>query len=212
MPQTGKLIVFCAPSGAGKTTLVRHLIQNLAELSFSVSATTRQPREGEKDGVHYYFLSLEDFKQRIAEEKFAEYEEVYPGLFYGTLKAEIQRICESGQSVILDVDVQGGIRLKEIYKNDVLAVFVKVNSVAELERRLRARNTEGEEALQMRVAKAAEEMALEKHFDVSIVNEDLAQAKREAENLVRDFIGVTVWKIANEWISAFTLVLLIPFT
>lgn len=192
MPQTGKLIVFCAPSGAGKTTLVRHLIQNLAELSFSVSATTRQPREGEKDGVHYYFLSLEDFKQRIAEEKFAEYEEVYPGLFYGTLKAEIQRICESGQSVILDVDVQGGIRLKEIYKNDVLAVFVKVNSVAELERRLRARNTEGEEALQMRVAKAAEEMALEKHFDVSIVNEDLAQAKREAENLVRDFIGVTV--------------------
>jgi len=194
MPQTGKLIVFCAPSGAGKTTLVRHLIQNLSELSFSVSATTRQPREGEKDGVHYYFLSLEDFKQRIAEEKFAEYEEVYPGLFYGTLKAEIQRICESGQSVILDVDVQGGIRLKEIYKNDVLAVFVKVNSVEELERRLRARNTEGEEALQMRVAKAAEEMALEKYFDVSIVNEDLAQAKREAENLVRDFIGVTVWK------------------
>jgi len=192
MPQTGKLIVFCAPSGAGKTTLVRHLIQNLSELSFSVSATTRQPREGEKDGVHYYFLSLEDFKQRIAEEKFAEYEEVYPGLFYGTLKAEIQRICESGQSVILDVDVQGGIRLKEIYKKDVLAVFVKVNSVEELERRLRARNTEGEEALQMRVAKAAEEMALEKYFDVSIVNEDLAQAKREAENLVRDFMGVTV--------------------
>ncbi len=193
MSQLGKLIVFCAPSGSGKTTIVRHLIQNMSEeLSFSVSATTRKPRAGEKNKIHYYFLDQQSFLNEIEKNGFAEYEEVYPGMFYGTLKSEIQRIRETGKSVILDIDVKGGINIKDFYKDDCLAVFVKVPNLDILEQRLRSRNTEGEEALKTRLGKAAEEMLLENSFDCSLINDELSKTLIEAEDLVKNFIQVPV--------------------
>ncbi|MDD3458257.1 MAG: guanylate kinase, partial [Weeksellaceae bacterium] len=161
----GKLIIVSAPSGAGKTTLVQHLLQNIDRLGFSVSCTTRSPRHNETDGKDYYFISTENFQKKIEREEFAEWEEVYPDTFYGTLKSEIQRIIASGNSVIFDIDVMGGIRLKELYSDDALSIFIMPPSLEVLENRLRNRKTESEEKLRQRVDKARKEINMATRFD-----------------------------------------------
>lgn len=184
----GKLIIFSAPSGSGKTTLVHHLLSKPElKLAFSVSATSREKRPNETDGKDYYFLSSDEFRQRIDADDFLEWEEVYTHQFYGTLRSEIDRIHGEGKHVMFDVDVVGGLNIKKQFGDDALAVFVKPPSIEELESRLRKRSTESEESLKKRVGKAAEEMEYAKQFDVVLVNDDLETAKAEAENLVIDF-------------------------
>lgn len=186
---TDKLIIFSAPSGSGKSTIVNHLLSKTEmPLAFSISATTRSPRDHEKDGVHYYFLNSTKFKEDIAAEKFIEYEEVYPDLFYGTYKSEIKRIWDSKQAVVFDIDVAGGIALKSKFPKESLSVFIQPPSVEELERRLRMRNTDREEIIQMRVAKAKEELLTASRFDVILKNDDLPTALKEAEDLVSQFL------------------------
>lgn len=184
-----KLIVFSAPSGAGKTTLVRHLlgIEDL-NLAFSISAASREPREGEIDGVHYYFLGIPEFKNRIRANDFIEFEEVYKDQFYGTLKSEVERLWSEGKNVIFDIDVVGGLRLKSKFPERCISIFVKPPSINELQKRLKNRKTETPEKIAMRVAKASTEMATAPQFDVIIKNDDLEIAKQQAENVVRDFI------------------------
>lgn len=185
----GKAIIFSAPSGAGKTTLVRHLlgIESLA-LSFSISATSRPIRGGEVDGKDYYFLSDLEFEEKIQMGAFLEWEEVYAGTKYGTLISEVERIWKNNKTVIFDVDVVGGLRLKSIFQDSALCVFVQPPSVDALHQRLVARSTETEEKIQQRVAKAEKEMAFANQFDTILVNIDLEIAKKEAEILVSDFI------------------------
>ncbi len=185
----GKLIVFSAPSGSGKTTLVRHLLkQKDLNLDFSISATSRAPRENERDGIDYYFISTEEFKKRIKQGDFLEWEEVYRDNFYGTLKREVERIWNLGKHVIFDIDVVGGLDIKHIYPERTLAVFVKPPNIEELKIRLKKRGTESEDRINMRIAKASVELATAPQFDHVIVNEDLDTALGEAEDLVRDFI------------------------
>lgn len=184
----GKLFIFSAPSGSGKTTLVKHLLELYSDLSFSVSATSRPPRPGESDGIDYHFLTEKEFRKKIANDEFLEWEEVYPGIFYGTLKSEVDRIRKAGKSVVFDVDVVGGVNIKQYYGKDALAVFVKPPSVEELRKRLERRSTESPEKVAMRVEKAESELAYENKFDVVIVNEDLQKAKNEAARLVAGFI------------------------
>lgn len=185
----GKAIIFSAPSGAGKTTLVRHLleIESLA-LSFSISATSRSIRGGEVDGKDYYFLTDKEFEENIQLGAFLEWEEVYAGTKYGTLISEVERIWKSGKTVIFDVDVVGGLRLKSIFQDSALCVFVQPPSVDALHQRLVARSTESEEKIQQRVAKAEKEMAFANQFDAIVVNTDLDIAKEEAVILVSDFL------------------------
>lgn len=185
---SGKLIIVSAPSGAGKTTLVKHLLEKLNSIEFSVSCATRSPRETEVNGKDYYFLSTEEFKQKIENQEFAEWEEVYAGSFYGTLKSEIERIWTNGKSVIFDIDVDGGINLKNIYPENSLSIFIMPPSVDELEKRLRARNTESEDKLQMRVEKAEKELILAPKFDEIIVNDDLEKSKLEIVELISTFL------------------------
>ena len=186
---TEKLIVFSAPSGSGKTTIVRHLLeQSKLPLAFSISATTRAPRGNEKNGVDYYFLSKEEFEQKIREGAFLEYEEVYPGLFYGTLKSEIERLWASGKAVLFDIDVMGGLTIKKTYPEKTLTVFVKPPSVEALEQRLRNRNTDSEETLQVRLAKSASELEKASAFDEILINDKLEDALRLAETLVIHFL------------------------
>lgn len=186
----GKAIIFSAPSGSGKTSLVKHLIQHVPNLGFSISACTRDRRgRHEVHGKDYYFLSQEEFKQKIDEDAFIEWEEVYAGNFYGTLKEEIQRIWDSGKAVIFDVDVKGGLALKKYFGDQALAIFVKVPSLDVLKARLNDRGTESEESLSRRLFKAEFEMKFEPHFDVTIVNDDFAKSSAEAENLVREFLA-----------------------
>ncbi len=186
---TEKLIVFSAPSGSGKTTIVRHLLeQSKLPLAFSISATTRAPRGNEKNGVDYYFLSKEEFEQKIREGAFLEYEEVYPGLFYGTLKSEIERLWASGKAVLFDIDVMGGLTIKKTYPEKTLTVFVKPPSVEALEQRLRNRNTDSEETLQVRLAKSASELEKASAFDEILINDQLEDALRLAEALVIHFL------------------------
>lgn len=185
---SGKLIIVSAPSGAGKTTLVKHLLENLDSVEFSVSCATRSPRENEVNGKDYYFLTIEEFKQKIENEEFAEWEEVYAGSFYGTLKSEINRIWAKGKAVIFDIDVDGGINLKSIYPENSLSIFIMPPSVEELEKRLRVRNTESEEKLQMRVKKAEKELILAPKFDTILVNEDLEKSKGEIVELISNFL------------------------
>lgn len=185
----GKLIVFSAPSGSGKTTLVRHLLKQAdLNLDFSISATSRAPRENEQDGVDYYFISTEEFKKRIKEGDFLEWEEVYRDNFYGTLKREVERIWNLGKHVIFDIDVVGGLDIKHIYPERTLAVFVKPPNIEELKIRLKKRGTESEDRINMRIAKASVELATAPQFDHVIVNKDLDTALCEAEDLVRNFI------------------------
>lgn len=192
MQQGGKLIVFSAPSGSGKTTIVRHLLGlEKLNLEFSISATSRAPRNNEKEGEDYYFISTEQFKTHIKNEDFLEWEEVYRDNFYGTLKTEVKRIWAQGKNVIFDIDVVGGLRIKKKFPQETLAVFVEPPSVDELKIRLKKRQTESEEKINMRIAKASVEMATAPRFDFIIVNDDLDTALKEAENLVENHINTT---------------------
>ena len=187
----GKLFVFSAPSGSGKTTIVRHLLnQGKLNLAFSISATSRKPRGNEKDGEDYYFISLEEFKNNIKADKFLEWEEVYRDNFYGTLKAEVERIWAQKKHVIFDIDVVGGLRIKKKFPEKTLAVFVKPPSVDELKIRLKKRSTESEEKINMRIAKASVELATAPQFDKIIKNYDLEVALKEAEELVSNFLEI----------------------
>lgn len=185
---TGKVIIFSAPSGAGKTTITRHVIQHFLELEFSVSATTRPPRGNEKNGVDYYFLTKEIFEEKIKKNEFVEWEEVYTGNYYGTLKSEVERIWKSGKHVVFDVDVKGGIQLKKIYNTQALSVFIMPPSIHTLEKRLRERGTETAESIHTRVQKAFYELDFYKTFDALIVNENLPKALKDAEKIIAHFL------------------------
>lgn len=186
----GKLIVFSAPSGSGKTTIVRHLL-GLKELNleFSISAASREKRGNEVHGKDYYFLSLQEFKNKIKNDEFLEWEEVYRDNFYGTLKTEVERIWAMGKNVIFDIDVSGGLRIKRKFPEQTLAIFVKPPSIDELKIRLKNRKTETEDKINMRVAKASAELATAPLFDVIVVNDDLEKALKEAEKLVSNFVN-----------------------
>ena len=185
----GKLIVFSAPSGSGKTTIVRHLLKHQElKLDFSISATSREPRGNEVHGQDYYFLSLKDFKQKIKNDEFLEWEEVYRDNFYGTLKSEVERIWKKGKHVIFDIDVVGGLDIKNIYPERTLAVFVKPPSIEELKIRLKKRKTESDDKISMRVAKASIELATAPQFDLIIENNHLGTALKEAYNLVSNYV------------------------
>lgn len=187
--QEGKAIIFSAPSGSGKTTIVKHLLETNPNLGFSISASTRDRRgRTETDGKDYYFLTPEEFKKKIDNDEFVEWEEVYAGNFYGTLKTEVQRIWDSGKAVVFDVDVKGGVALKKYFGDQALAVFVRVPSMAELEKRLTLRATESQDSLSQRLFKARFEMSFEDQFDVTLVNDNLADTFAEAEELVNAFI------------------------
>jgi len=184
----GKLLIFSAPSGSGKTTLVRFVMKELNILAFSVSATSRKKRGNEIDGVDYYFLSANEFRKRIESGDFVEWEEVYPDRYYGTLKSEVERIRETGNHVVFDVDVVGGVNIKKIYGDDALSVFVQPPSVDTLRDRLTARGTDSIEDIETRIEKAEFEMTFADKFDKIVVNDDLEKAKLEVLNLVKDFI------------------------
>jgi len=186
---TEKAIIFSAPSGSGKTTIVKYLLENNRDLEFSISACTRDKRgRSEEYGKDYYFLSLEEFKRRIDNNEFVEWEEVYPGNFYGTLKSEVDRIWGSGKSVIFDVDVKGGLSLKKYFKEKALAVFIKVPSLEILKERLGYRGSETTDSLSQRLYKARFEMEFEDQFDTSILNGDLSSSLPEAYKLVDKFL------------------------
>ncbi len=185
-----KVIIFSAPSGAGKSTIVNHLLAQYPELEFSISATSRAPRGEEKHGVEYYFFSADEFRKLIAEDSFVEYEEVYAGSFYGTLKSEVDRIWAKGHTIIFDIDVQGGVNLKKFFGDKALSVFIQAPSVAVLRERLVGRGTDTEEAIERRVAKAASEMEFaDGKFDYVLINDDLQTAKAEAEKVIGDFLA-----------------------
>lgn len=187
--QKGKLIIFSAPSGAGKTTIVKYLLSKIPQLSFSISATTREGRGDEVNGKDYYFISKEDFLHKIAKHEFVEFEEVYSGTFYGTLLSEIQRIWDEGKHVVFDIDVEGGLRLKKKYGDDALAIFVQPPSMDVLISRLTGRGTDSEEKLAERIQKAGKELSYADRFDVVLNNNDLDTACTEAEKLVKEFIS-----------------------
>jgi guanylate kinase len=183
-----KLIIVSAPSGAGKTTIVRHLLSLPLPLSFSVSATSRAPRTGEIDGVDYYFLSTEEFRRKIEEDAFLEWEQVYSGTYYGTLKSEVDRIWSEGKSVVFDVDVIGGLNIKHIYGKQALSIFVHPPSVKELQKRLKGRSTESGEKIAQRIAKAEYELSFANQFDKILMNDRLEKAYTKAEEIVRSFL------------------------
>jgi guanylate kinase len=186
-----KIIIITAPSGAGKTSITRWLLNKYpANLEFSVSAATRSPRSYEQDGVDYYFLNLETFKQKIQHGEFAEWEMVYEGKYYGTLKSELNRIWQAGKTPLLDIEVKGAIHIREQYPDTTLALFIEPPSVDELRRRLEMRGTETIESLLARVNKASYEISFKHHFDQIIVNDDLNKACREAEKAIMDFLGI----------------------
>ena len=185
----GKLIIFSAPSGAGKTTIVRHLLNKDFNLEFSISATSRGMRHTETDGKDYYFLSPEEFRRKIDNNEFLEWEEVYAGTYYGTLKSEVERIRNNGKNVIFDVDVVGGCNIKKYYGDEALAVFVQPPSVEELRNRLVSRSTDSLEVIEKRIAKSEYELTFASQFDCIIINEYLDKAFEEAEKCIREFIA-----------------------
>lgn len=188
-PSEGKLIIFSAPSGAGKTTMVKHLLRSFkGRISFSISATTREPRAGEVNGVDYYFISKDEFLHRIAQKDFVEFEEVYSGCFYGTLRSEIYRIWRGGEHVIFDIDVEGGLHLKRKFQDQALAIFVQPPSLEVLIDRLSRRGTDNGHKLQERINKASKELDYANSFDVILKNHNLNQACQEAERIVGNFI------------------------
>ncbi|MFR0677061.1 guanylate kinase [Dysgonomonas mossii] len=185
----GKLIIFSAPSGAGKSTIVNYLLSQNLNLRFSISATSRLPRGEEKHGVEYYFHTPEEFRQKIENNEFLEYEEVYKDKFYGTLKAEVQRIFDNGGNVIFDVDVVGGCNIKKYYGEKALSIFVEPPSISELRNRLISRGTDSPEIIEARVAKAEYEMTFASEFDVIIKNDNLEEAKAKALQVVKEFLS-----------------------
>ena len=186
--KSGKLIIFSAPSGTGKTTIVHALTERFPRLEFSISATSRQPRHNEQHGRDYYFLSAEEFRKACEEERFVEWEEVYAGTRYGTLKSEMERIWRKGNIILFDVDVMGGIRLKSIFGANALSIFVMPPSVAALRERLTGRGTDSPETIEKRIAKAEQEISYADRFDYVVINDDLQQAIAEVETLVAKFI------------------------
>jgi guanylate kinase len=188
MATYNKLIVITAPSGAGKTSITRHLLKTFPELAFSISAATRSPRSYETNGVDYYFIPLEDFKRKIKQKEFAEWEMVYEGKYYGTLKNELERIWNNQQVPLLDIDVKGAIHVQQQYPKSLLTIFIEPPSIEELKRRLESRGTETAESLQARVNKASYELSFKDNFDECIVNDDFKRACAEAERIVKDFL------------------------
>jgi guanylate kinase len=184
-----KMIVITAPSGAGKTSITRHLMNVFPQLSFSISAATRQPRSNEKDGVDYYFISVEEFQKKILDEEFVEWEMVYEGKYYGTLKSELRRMWSNEEIPVLDIDVQGAIHVQKEYPVNSLFIFIKPPSIDELKKRLESRGTESPESLQTRVSKAAYELSFVNQFSHVIENKDFQTACKEAEEIVKDFIN-----------------------
>jgi guanylate kinase len=189
MPIKNKIIIITAPSGAGKTSITHHLMQTFPQLAFSVSAATRQARGVEKNGVDYYFMSADEFKQKIQHNEFVEWEMVYEGKYYGTLKAELQRIWDNNKIPILDIDVKGAIHVKQQFPDSALTIFIEPPSVLELKKRLESRGTETKESLAARVNKAAYEISFKDQFDKQIVNDDLQLAREKAVTIVREFIN-----------------------
>lgn len=188
-PFQNKVIIITAPSGAGKTSITRYLLQQLPQLAFSISAATRSARAYEKHGEDYYFLTLADFQQKIQQNEFVEWEMVYEGKYYGTLKAELQRIWDKGQCPLLDIDVKGAIHVQQQYPGTSLSIFIEPPSVDELRKRLESRGTETPESLAARVNKASYEISFKDHFDTCIVNDDLAEACSRAEKIVKEFLS-----------------------
>lgn len=186
---TGKALVFSAPSGAGKTTLVRRLMADRADVAFSVSATNRPPRGAERDGVDYHFLTTEAFRQKVDRSEFLEWEEVYDGRLYGTLREAVEQVWNAGQHVVFDVDVEGGIRLKDILGDHIRSVFVSPPSLEVLEHRLRQRATDSEADITRRLAKAERELGRAEHFDIILVNDDLETACGDLRKLAEEFLG-----------------------
>ena len=185
----GKLIIISAPSGSGKSTIIGRIINDPdLKLEFSISATTRAPREGEIDGVHYHFITVEQFKEAIKNDALVEYEEVYPGRFYGTLKSEIERIQNNGKNVILDIDVKGGINVKRLYGDNALSVFIQPPSIEALRQRLISRATDPIEAINQRVGKAEYELSFKDQFDTVVVNDNLDKAVEHTRQLLYDFV------------------------
>jgi guanylate kinase len=183
-----KLIIFSAPSGSGKSTIVNHLLKVGFDIEFSVSATSRPPRGNEQDGVEYYFLTPDEFRRRIAADEFIEYEEVYKDTYYGTLRSEVERIGKKGKHIVFDVDVVGGLNIKKQYDNRALLIFIAPPGIDTLRRRLTARGTDSPEMIDLRIAKAEYELSFAPHFDVTIVNDDLEKATKEAEQVLTDFL------------------------
>ena len=186
---TGKLIIFSAPSGSGKSTIINYLMTQGLNLAFSISATSRSPRGTEQHGVEYYFLSAEEFKQRIANDEFLEYEEVYADRFYGTLKAPIEKQLAEGFNVVFDVDVVGGCNIKKYYGDRALSVFIQPPSIEELRKRLVGRATDAPEVIESRIAKAEFELGFAEKFDTVVINDDLEQAKADALNILQKFLN-----------------------
>jgi guanylate kinase len=186
-----KMIIISAPSGAGKTTIVKHLLQRFPQLGFSVSATSRAIREGELNGREYYFISADDFRLMIKNNKLLEWQEVYPGSYYGTQVSEIERIAANGQYPVFDVDVVGGLNIKKMYGNNALAVFIRPPSFEILESRLRSRASDSEDSLQKRLSKVKQELTFEQEFDQVIVNDKLEDTLKYAEILIKCFLGLT---------------------
>jgi len=190
MATANKIIIIAAPSGAGKTSVTRHLLKTLPDqLTFSISCATRQPRHHEKDGVDYYFISADEFRDRINHQEFVEWEMVYAGKYYGTLKSELRRIWDLGKAPLLDVDVKGGINVQAQYHKQSLSLFIDPPSIEELERRLKARGTETPESLKSRISKASYEMTFKDRFDHIIINDQLERACKEAEDIVKHFLS-----------------------
>ncbi|MBQ8204254.1 MAG: guanylate kinase [Alistipes sp.] len=188
MGNTRKLIIFSAPSGSGKTTIVRELLKRFDCFEFSISATSRQPRGQEQNGIDYYFMSNDEFRSRVERDEFVEWEEVYAGTCYGTLKSEMERIWNNGNVIIFDVDVMGGINLKQLFGDNACSIFIMPPSVEELERRLRGRGTDAEEVIAKRIAKAEFELSKATEFDFKVVNDDLQTAVDETAAIITNFL------------------------
>ena len=189
----GKLIIFSAPSGSGKSTIINKLMSEYGLRGrFSISATSRKPRGSEQDGVEYYFLTEEDFRRQISEGDFLEYEEVYPGCFYGTLRSEVDRTLARGENVILDIDVQGGLNVKKIYGDRALTLFIQPPSIERLRERLERRGTDAPEVIERRLAKAETELSFAHRYDAVVVNDDLEEACRDAARVIEDFLSTDV--------------------